>query len=387
MISGLTGIRDLLGGSKDLTVVGMVDIIVTVIGGLFWFYIAILLGAEQYGQVSYFIAIAGMSSSIALLGSENVLTVYTAKNVRLQSAVYFISIVSGIITSIVLFFIIGKFEVSLLVLGYVIFGLAVSEMLGRKVYGTYARYIIISKLLTVVLSIGLYFVLGVIGIIIGIAFSSFLFVGSIYNGFRTVRIDFSLIKARMNFMLTSYVTNLSDRFIASLDKLIIAPMLGFVILGNYQLGLQFLEVLHILPSIVFKYTLPHDASGNPNKKLKKMTIIASAGIAALAILLSPFLIPSVFPKYVESIQVIQILSISLVPSTISTMYASKFLGTEKNRIILYGSLIFLVTQIALIIWLGRIFGANGAAIGFDVGVICQTIFYLTANKYQSKSHE
>ncbi|MEM3008142.1 MAG: polysaccharide biosynthesis C-terminal domain-containing protein [Candidatus Nitrosotenuis sp.] len=383
----MTGIRDLLGGSKDLTVVGMVDIIVTVIGGLFWFYIAILLGAEQYGQVSYFIAIAGMSSSIALLGSENVLTVYTAKNVRLQSAVYFISIVSGIITSIVLFFIIGKFEVSLLVLGYVIFGLAVSEMLGRKVYGTYARYIIISKLLTVVLSIGLYFVLGVIGIIIGIAFSSFLFVGSIYNGFRTVRIDFSLIKARMNFMLTSYVTNLSDRFIASLDKLIIAPMLGFVILGNYQLGLQFLEVLHILPSIVFKYTLPHDASGNPNKKLKKMTIIASAGIAALAILLSPFLIPSVFPKYVESIQVIQILSISLVPSTISTMYASKFLGTEKNRIILYGSLIFLVTQIALIIWLGRIFGANGAAIGFDVGVICQTIFYLTANKYQSKSHE
>jgi O-antigen/teichoic acid export membrane protein len=374
------GIRD-SGIVKNLITIGISDITAALISSIFWLYIASLLGSEQYGQLSYFIAIAGIASSIALLGSENTLTVYTAKNVKLQSTVYLLTIISGMITSIVIFFIVGKFEVSLLVIGYVIFTLVIAEMLGRKAYGAYLRYIIASKVLMVVLSIGLYFTVGTVGIILGIALSLFLFLIGIINGFRTTKIDFSLVMARMKFMITSYMTNLSSRFPDSLDKLIIAPMLGFVILGNYQLGLQFLEVLHILPSIVFKYILSHDASGNRNKKLKKLTILSSIGVATLAIFMSPFLIPWLFPEYTEVVQVIQILSISLIPSTISMTYASKFLGTEKNRIILYGSLIFLAVQTISIILLGQILGVNGAAMGFVVAMTCATVWYLIADRF------
>jgi O-antigen/teichoic acid export membrane protein len=369
---------------KDLTTIGAVDIISAAIGAVFWFYIASILGAEQYGQVSYLIAIGGMASSIALLGSENTLTVYTAKNIRLQSAIYAISLITSAISGIILFLILDKVEVSFLVIGYVIFGLAISEMLGRKAYVSYSKYMIANKILMVGLSIAFYHIYGANGIILGIASSSFLYLISIVKGFRTTKIDFSLVRTRVGFMMTSYMTNLSDRFISSLDKLIIAPLLGFVVLGNYQLGLQFLEVFLIVTSIVFKYILPHDASGNPNYKLKKLTILFSAGITPPIILLTPLVIPWLFPQYTASVQVIQLLSFSLVPATINMVYASKFLGSERNRIILYSSLIFLVVQTVGIILLGGILGANGAAVGFNIGVVSQTIFYFLADRLRGK---
>lgn len=374
-------IRDLFSGLKDLTTVGVVDIVSTAISGFFWFYIASIVGAEQYGQISYLMAIGAIVSSVALLGSEHTLTVYTAKNVKLQSAIYLLSIVSGVISSLVIFVILGEIEVSLLVIGYVISTIVIAETLGRKAFISYSRYTIASKILMVTFSIGLYYTFGVAGIIIGIALSLLIFLYGIINVFRTTKIDFALVRPRMKFMITSYITNLSDRFKDSLDKLIIAPMLGFLILGNYQLGLQFLEVLFLLPAIVYKYVLPHDASGNPNKKLKNITILSSLVISVLTVLLAPYAIPVVFPQYVQSIQVIQLLSISLVPGTMNLMYHSKFLGTERNKILLYASIIFLSVEILGIIVLGSIFGVTGAAIGYNIGVISQTIFYFGVTQY------
>jgi O-antigen/teichoic acid export membrane protein len=381
MNNKLSRIKEIISSLKDLATVGIVDIAGSGIGAIFWFYVASVLSAGQYGQISYFIAIGGMASSIALLGTENTLTVYTAKNVKLQSTVYLLGIISAFISSVVVFFLFYKFELSLLIFGYVLVGLAISEMFGRKSYFLYSKYFVIHKILTVGLGIGLYYLMGETGLILGIALACYIYVIRIYQGFRDSRIDFSLVKTRSGFMITSYMTNLSDRFSGSIDKLIIAPMLGFVILGNYQLGIQVLDVMQILPSIVYKYILPHDASGNPNKRLKKMTILCSIGVAALGVIISPLLIPVMFPKYTEAVQVIQILSLSMVPTTVSLMYASKFLGIEKNKIILFGSLLFLSVQIVAIVTLGQTYGANGAAMGFVIAVTCQTILYLVADRF------
>src|SRR3989304_6244168 len=98
-------------------------------------------------------------------------------------------------------------------------------------------------------------------------------------------------------MMNSYVLDLSRTFSGQTDKLIVAPMLGFALLGNYQLGIQFFSLLILLPSIVFQYILPHDASGNPNRKLKKITILVSIFLAILGISLSPIVLPVLFPKF------------------------------------------------------------------------------------------
>lgn len=373
-------IKTLISRNKDLTVIGVVDIVSSGIGAIFWFYIALILGAEQYGQVSYFLAIAGIASTVSLLGSQNTLIVYTAKNIKIQSTIYLITTISGLVASLIVFLILQKTEVSLLVIGYVIFNLSISEIIGRKLFFTYAKYVIANKILTVGLSIGLYYLIGFQGIILGIALASFPYIIRIYQGFKYSKIDFKLLKPRFGFMMTSYLTYLSDAFSGSLDKLIIAPLLGFVLLGNYQLGLQFLNILGIIPAIVYKYTVPHDATGNPNKKLKKLTIIISAVIAAIGVIVSPILVPAIFPKYTEAIGVIQIVSLSLIPSTISLMYMSKFLGYEKNRIILIGAILYLVIQIVSIIILGKIFGINGAAAALNISIISHMIFYMVADR-------
>ena len=378
-------IRELISGQKDLASIGLIDIINSGIGAVLWFSIALILSVEQYGQISYFLAIAGAVSTVSLIGSQSTLTVYAAKNVKVLSTIYFITLISGSIATIVIFFMLYKAEVSLYVVCWMIFNLSVSEILGRKLFVTYAKYALANKILTVGLSIGLYYIVGFQGIILGIALAYFPYFIRIYKCFRDEKIDFTLLKPRLGFMITGYLTNLSGSFHGLLDKLIIVPLLGFAILGNYQLGLQFYSILYILPAIIYKYTLPHDSVGNPKKKLKELTILASVVIAVLGVTVLPILVSNVFPKYTEAVGVIQIMSLAIIPSTVSLMYASKFIGSEKNRIILIGSILGVVTQLVSVIILGQMFGVNGAAVALVIAVVSEMIFFIIADRFVKES--
>ena len=53
-----------------------------------------------------------------------------------------------------------------------------------------------------------------------------------------------------------------------IDTIIIAPLLGFVMLGNYSLGLQFIAPMLIFSRFVYQYILSQDSSGNNTKNLK-----------------------------------------------------------------------------------------------------------------------
>ena len=85
-------IRNISSGLKGLTTIGASDIAGSGIGIIFWFYMASLLGAEQYGQLSYFLSIASIASTISLLGTENVISVYVAKSIKLEATIYLIPI-------------------------------------------------------------------------------------------------------------------------------------------------------------------------------------------------------------------------------------------------------------------------------------------------------
>ena len=65
--------------------------------------------------------------------------------------------------------------------------------------------------------------------------------------------------------------------------------------------------------------------------------------------MTPYVVPILFPQYLEVTEMIQILSISVIPSTLNLNYASKFLGQEKNKIVFGGSLVYLPIQIITII--------------------------------------
>ena len=170
--------------------------------------------------------------------------------------------------------------------------------------------------------------------------------------------------------------DLSNAFNGSLDKIIIAPILGFVLLGNYQLGLQFLAILSILPGIFYQYILPQDASGSSTKSIKKWMILISVILAIASITVSPILVPILFPNFTEAIEVIQIMSISIISSTIISTYVSKYLGLTKSKIVIIGSGIYLAVQIPLLVILGQLFGVNGAAFSLVIASIIHAIYFV-----------
>ena len=114
---------------RDLTTLGIANIGATGILGIFWFYIASLLGTEGYGEVSYFLAIAGVAYIIAMFGTGNTIIVYTAKEKKIQSSLYFLALISSLITSLIVFIIFNHLGISLFVIGSVIFG--ASRQLGQ----------------------------------------------------------------------------------------------------------------------------------------------------------------------------------------------------------------------------------------------------------------
>lgn len=373
--------RSLPKSFRDLSSLTIATVGGGIISGLFWLYLASIVGTENYGEISYIIAIAGVASIISFVGAGNTLVVYRAKQVNIQATMYFIAIISSLVTSIILFLFFQNVGASVYVIGYVIFALATSELLGRKIYKTYSSYLLIQRGLMVVFAIGLYFLMGNEGVILGIALSYFPLIFHIVKGFNETKIDFSLVRSRFGFVINSYVLDLSKIFSGSMDKIIIAPLFGFALLGNYQLGVQFLALMTIIPTIVFQYVLPQDASGGSTTKLKKGTVGVSVIIAILGIVLSPLILPVLFPDFTESVQVLQIVSLAIIPISINMMYTSKFLAHEKNKIVVAGSGLYVGIQIISILILGEIYGINGIAAALVIAAFCETIYLTNIEKF------
>ena len=367
-------------GQKDLASVGFANIVGTGISAIFWLYLASVIEPTEYGEIHYFIAIASFSQIISLIGSSNVLTVYTAKKIKIQATLFFISLLVGVVSTIVIIVIFFRFDAGLLVLGYVIFEMVNAVLLGRKAYTEYSKYFLTQKILMLVFGIGFYYLIGFDGILYGLVLSFVPYTVLIFREFKESRIDFGLLKSRKGFIINNYAMDISGRMGSSIDKLVVAPLLGFALLGNYSLALQFFIILYVIPTIVYKYLLPQDASGNPNNKLKQTALLLSVAIAGFGIILFPHIIPNLFPKFIEAIEAIQIMSIAIIPSMFSLLYTSKLLGLEKSKFVLISKIIATSSLIIGFIILGPIFGIIGLASVFLLTCIFEACFLFSISK-------
>ena len=375
-------------GFKNISFMGIVNIGGNAISGLFWLYLGNLMGEENYGEIAFLLAIGGITMSIVIWGSEKALMVYTAKGLNIQPPIYIISIITTGIGAIILFVIFNNIGLSFYVLGGVIAQLTVAELLGRKQFKQYSKFFMLQKILFVTVSLGLYFVLGPTGILLGFGFSCLIYAQRIYKTIKETEIDFGLIKKKSGFIINNYIVDLSGQVGNQVDRLLIGPIFGFALLGNYYLAIQILNILVILPEVVNQYTIPHDASGNSTKKIKILTIVASIGLAIIAIFTAPILLPILFPEYEEAVLLIPIISVSIIPITISYQYISKFLGTEKTRILLISYFIEIIILIPGIIILGELMGIIGLGIIFVVSTIAKATFLCIIDnflKYQNIS--
>ena len=351
------------------------------ITAIFWFIIAALLVPSEYGQIQYFISIAGLAYTISLIGTQSVITVYTAKKVELQSTLTTISLIVGTVSGGIVLLLFSKVEVSFLVIAFVINDIGLGYILGKKFFVSYSKYFLLQKSLTFVLGILFYFIFGPEGIIFAIVLSYIHFIIIILKILRGTKINFPLFKNKIGFVGNNYSINLIGIAKNNLDKIIIMPLVGFETLGNYSLALQVFFVLTLFSKIIYNYTLPHDSTGDTKIKIKIIALIFAVIITILGVTIIPGIISSVFPDYTDAGIAIQIISLAVVPSTITLMLSSNILGNENSKIILISRILFASTIIILIIILTPIYGIAGTTSSF---VVASTIQAIMLFSYQKK---
>lgn len=367
-------------GLKDISTIGVASIAGSGIAAIFWIYLAALMGAENYGELAFYISIASVATSISFIGGPAAITVLVAKKIKIESTIYFLSITASIISGIVLYIAFTNIGLSIYVLGAVIYNLSVSELLGRKRYREYSIYFTLQKILFVILALVLYYVIGPEGVLIGIGLSFMPFLIQIYSGFRNHSISFQLLKTKWKFVTNNFFIDLSVVLNNQVDRLIIGPMFGFVILGNYYLAIQVLMVLTLVPEIVRKYTIPEDSSGVNTTKIKIITVGFSFVLAAIGILVVPQVLPIFFSEYNESVELIPLISLTIIPATISGLYNSKFLAHEKSNYVVIINIVSTIVLISGVFILGQFLGVIGLAYSFLLSNIVKAVFYFCLTK-------
>ena len=376
-------LRQRLVEVKGLGFIGFGDITGVVISSIFWFYLASVIEPHEYGDIHFFLSIAAIGSSIALFGTQDSITVLTAKGHKIQSGLNIISLGISSITSLCLIIFFQRIDVGIIVIAYVINTLSVGDLLGKKQFFKYSQYNILQKILTLVLGIGFLYAFGPPGIIYALAISYAGYLIRIIKTFQEVPINFKLIKEKSNFLSHNYIMYLTGSFGSQLDKIIIVPLLGSAVLGNYSLAIQVITVFTMFTTILFKFLLPQESSGIQNKFLIQIVIIISVIVSVLGIFLSPLVIPNFFPKYVDVGVAIQIMSISIIPITISTICTSRLLSEEKSKLVLIGNLIGLIIIILGILTLGSMYGTMGIAMSFVLSTISKAAYLgLILKKYE-----
>lgn len=362
--------------NNDISTIGITDIASNAIGYGFWFYIALTVSVEEYGQVNYFVALGGMVSGLCMIGSYNSIVVLLAKGIKVHTSLISLSLILGICSAIVFSIITNSIELGFLIIGYIVMNLSISEITGRKQFQNYFKYTILFKISFVILAIILFQIMGFKGIILGIAASSLIFFFHIGKIIFTEKIDFKILWYEKKFIVTNFITSSFDAVSGNLDKIIIIPILGFISLGNYQFGLQIAGLLMLLPTIAFKYTLPTDSQGLSSKKIKQTIIGIVILFTIIFIIIVPTAIQAIIPKYVQATLVIQIAALSAIPSTINYMILSHYLGKQKNNITLTHSIIYATTLITFIVVLGNLFLDVGLATAFTLSHCSVSVYYI-----------
>lgn len=367
---------------KDVGTIAIADIIASGIGSVFWLYLASLLTSDKYGEIQFFMSIAGMGFVFALLGTRNTITVYEAKKIEIRKILFTLSIFGGVIISLILFFYYQRLDIILLIFGFIFSELSIGYILGKKFFRQYAKFMILQKSLMFILAISFYNLLDEETIIFGIAFSYFPFIWIIAKSFTKSKMNFPIFKQHFGFIVNNYSLILLGAAKGHMDKIIIAPLIGFAALGNYSLAFQVYLVLMIFTNMIFKYSLPHDSDGTISKKIKIVTIIASSIFALISTILGPILIPIIFPNFVGAIEAIPYLSLAVIPNTIALLFSSKYLGKEKSRYVVGGVGSSTAIYILLIFILAPEYQIVGIAISYLISSIGNALFYVVIFKLQ-----
>lgn len=374
-----------LGIDQGLTYVTLGNIGSGILGAVFWFILASTMIAESYGVLNYYLASTFIFGTVALLGLNPTVTTYLAKGVeKVKYQSNLLAIISSAAFIAPLILLTGHLSLSMLLIGIALFQMSVAELLGRKMYKEYTFIFTGQRAVQIVLGISLYFVYGIDGVILGYTLSFLAFSYRYLMTIKNFRPDLSHIRSNFKFMVHSYAMELARTVSMFSDKLLIAPLFGFTVLGLYQLGAQFLLFLGMVPTIFYHYLLSQEASGIHSRRIGTGGFIISSILAIVSVASVSWIISTFFPNFTNSIPAAQVMSLGIIPMTVTSVLSSRFLGTERSRPVFIGATIYVATQYMTIIILGHIFGIVGLALSLIIALTAQAVYLLVASKLQQR---
>ena len=366
---------------KDFSFVGMGRIVTIALQALFYLLLAAFLVPDVYGELNLILALAGTFSTVSIYGLSISLQVFRAKNeTKVADQIITLFLILTSLSAIILIPI--NPIAAILCIGLSFFAMTQGQLLGLKEYKKFMLYSILKSATFFIIPIVLYFLFELQGIILGMAISNFL--GGIPIFRKLKIISFSGLKNYSKVILHNYGLASGAHLPSMLDKLLIAPLFGFFIVGVYQFNFQVFVAIGVLPGVLYGYLLSEEASGIGHRKLSSLAIIASIILVVTVFFLAPILVPIFYPKYVDGIESLQIIAIAIIPQTVGAIYGSKLLAKESTKIG-YSAIVQIGSLLLLIALLGSLYGLVGLALSVLISQAANTLFLYMLYKKSSQT--
>jgi len=331
---------------------------------------ALFLEPESYGELNYLIALAGTFALFSRFGLNYTVTVYQAKeNSEVVDNINTLVIITSSFAALVLLSI--DVMAALLSLGMSFYLMNQHILLGLKKYKAYMKNAILRGIFILVIPISLYFYLDITGILIGFAISNLLASNYFFKKLKLK--SFWKLKTQFNVLIHNFGVDVSTNLPRMIDKIIIANLFGFFIVGIFQFNMQVLFVFEVLPTVLYNFLLSEESSGISQKKISFLVILGSIGLAITGIIFSPFFIQEFFPSYIEGIISLQVLLVSIIPLSFLAILNAKIQAKESTKIG-FSAIIRIGSLLGLIVVLGEWYGLVGLSLAVLFSIIFHTIF-------------
>jgi len=147
-------LKNKLFAIKGLALIGSADIIGGAISATFWLIIASLLLVEEYGEISYFIAIASLGIC-CVVGSPETLMVFSTKNQKIIPTLLLLTLIFAVAASLIAFIIVQRFEIIFLIFSFIVLEVAITLLVGKKLYTKYSKFLLTQKIVQFIVGISL----------------------------------------------------------------------------------------------------------------------------------------------------------------------------------------------------------------------------------------
>jgi len=357
---------------RNFSLVFFSRVIIAGFQAAFYLILASILEPNLYGEISYWVAIASTFSIIFRFGLPFSISVFQAKKyTKLSQQINFLAFVTSCISALILLPV--SIFAAFLALSISFFVMTLFNLLGLQKYKTHLKISTINGSLFLTIPIILFYMFELEGILLGMGIANI--IGGIFY-LKLVKFDissFKIIKPKFHVLIHNFGIDVSNNLPRMIDKILIVPLLGFFLTGLYQLNLQILFALEILPIALHSFLLSEESSGKKHNRLLYFIVIISIVIVIIAYFISPFAIQTIFPKYVEALPSLQILLPSLIPLSISAIFSSKLQAEESTKVG-YSGIVRIGSLLSLIAILGPSLGLIGLSLSVLLSASINTLF-------------